>query len=63
MIAKPYLKNKNMNIEQFWPLPGDKVSSTKAKGKRVQDMTPEELAEWQVGMRKHLENMANPQNN
>jgi hypothetical protein len=63
VIAKPYLKNKNMSIEQFWPLPGDKVSSTKAKGKSIRSMTPEELAEWKVQMREHMAKMANPQNN
>jgi hypothetical protein len=64
VMAKPYLKNQKMSIEQFWPLPGDpKVNSTRAKGKNVRSMTAEEKAEWTQAMKAHLHNMANPNNN
>lgn len=64
VMAKPYLKNQNMSIEQFWPLPGDpKTSSTKAKGKSIRSMNDEEKLAWKEAMRAHLHNMANPNNN
>lgn len=63
VVAAAVGTKKIKREEELFELPGDKVSKTKAKGKSPKDMTPEELAEWQVAMRKHLENMANPQNN
>jgi hypothetical protein len=58
IMAKPYLKNKNLTMEQFWPMPGDKgygKNTTKARGKRISQMTPEERTAWAKQMEKELE--------
>jgi hypothetical protein len=62
VIAKSFGATKAKNVEDFWPT-NDTKKSTKAKGKSVRSMTPEERAEWQVAMKEHLTRMANPNNN
>jgi hypothetical protein len=52
-MAKPYLKDKNITMEQFWPLPGDKKTG-KAARKRLNQMTPEERKERIKAIAAHL---------
>jgi hypothetical protein len=42
VMAKPYMKNKNMSIEQFWPMNGDPVQKGKSGAKRLSQMNKEE---------------------
>jgi hypothetical protein len=61
IMAKPYLKNKNLSMEAFWPLPGDKNYGvkTKAKGKSVRDMDKAERLAWKEQIKKEMEQLLN----
>jgi hypothetical protein len=48
-----HLKDKNITMEQFWPLPGDKKTG-KAARKRLNQMTPEERKERIKAIAAHL---------
>lgn len=52
VMAKPYLKDKNITMEQFWPLPGDKTA--KGARRRLNQMTKEERAERIKAIAAHL---------
>jgi hypothetical protein len=58
VMAQPYMKKK-MSVEQFWPLPGDKVTSRSAvKGKRFSQMTKEEQIERLALIQQEIANQA-----
>jgi hypothetical protein len=54
VIAKPNLKNKNLKIEKFWPLPGDSDANTTVK--RISAMSLEEKMQRIKQIREHLIN-------